>query len=378
VAGVEDPRALLADLVGIDSINPSLVPGGAGEAEIARFVGGWLEQRGLEVDLADAEPGRPNVVARARGRGGGRTLLLNAHMDTVGVEGMADPFAARTEGDRMYGRGAYDMKAGLAAIMVAAANAVGRGLAGDVVVAAVCDEEFASAGSRAVAETVTADGAIVTEPTGERIEVAVAHKGFTWHRIVVNGRAAHGSRPQDGIDAIARMGNVLVAIDGMAERLAREPGHPLLGPGSIHASIIEGGRELSTYPERCTLELERRTLPGETVEVVEAELSAMLDGIRDAGHELDAELHTTLVRDPFQVEADAGIVRAAVEALGTGTPVIGVPYWADSAIFSAAGIPTVIFGPGGEGAHAAVEWVDLAQLDRCVEALDRVVGSFCA
>jgi acetylornithine deacetylase len=375
---VEDARALLADLVSIDSVNPSLVPGGAGEAEIARFIGGWLAQRGLDVDIADAEPGRPNVVARARGGGGGRTLLLNAHMDTVGVEGMSDPLTARVEGDRMYGRGAYDMKAGLAAIMVAAANAGGHGLAGDVVVAAVCDEEFASAGARAVAETVSADGAIVTEPTGEQMVVAVAHKGFTWHEITVHGRAAHGSRPQDGVDAIARMGHVLAAVDGMAGRLAAETGHPLLGPGSIHASIIEGGRELSTYPERCTLSLERRTIPGETVEVVEAELSELLGGVRADGHQIETELRTTLVRDPFAVDPDAAVVRAALDALGPGTPVIGVPFWADSAIFSAAGIPTVIFGPGGEGAHAAVEWVDLAQLDRCVEALDHVIGAFCA
>jgi acetylornithine deacetylase len=375
---VEDARALLADLVSIDSVNPSLVPGGAGEAEIARFVGGWLTQRGLDVDIADAEPGRPNVVARARGGGGGRTLLLNAHVDTVGVEGMSDPLTARVEGDRMYGRGAYDMKAGLAAIMVAAANAARRGLAGDVVVAAVCDEEFASAGARAVAEMVSADGAIVTEPTGEQMVVAVAHKGFTWHEITVHGRAAHGSRPQDGVDAIARMGHVLAAVDGMAGRLAAETGHPLLGPGSIHASIIEGGRELSTYPERCTLSLERRTIPGETVEVVEAELSELLDGVRAEGPEIEAELRTTLVRDPFTVDPDAAIVRAALDALGPGTPVIGVPFWADSAVFSAAGIPTVIFGPGGEGAHAAVEWVDLAQLDRCVEALDHVIGAFCS
>jgi acetylornithine deacetylase len=369
---VEDARALLADLVAIDSINPSLVPGGAGETQIARFVGGWLEARGLEVDIVDAEPGRPSVIARARGTGDGRTLLLNAHMDTVGVEGMTDPFTPRVEGDRLYGRGAYDMKAGLAAIMVAAANAVERGVAGDVIVAAVCDEEFASAGAQSVVETVWADGAIVTEPTGEQMAVAVAHKGFTWHTIVVNGRAAHGSRPQDGIDAITRMGRVLVGIDGIAERLAAAPGHPLLGPGSIHASIIDGGRELSTYPERCRLQLERRTLPGETVEMVEAELSELLDAIEDA------ELTTTLVREPFEVDPDAAILRAAINALGPETPIIGVPYWADSAIFSAAGIPTVIFGPGGEGAHAAVEWVDLAQLDRCVEALDSVIASFCA
>jgi acetylornithine deacetylase len=271
------------------------------------------------------------------------------------------------------------MKAGLAAALVAAREAARLGLAGDVVVAAVCDEEFASAGARSVAEAVTADGAIVTEPTGEQIMVAVAHKGFTWHEITVQGRAAHGSRPQDGVDAIARMGHVLVAIDEMAGRLAAETGHPLLGPGSIHASIVEGGRELSTYPERCTLSLERRTIPGETVEVVEAELSEMLERIRAVGGgEIDAELRTTLVRDPFEVDPGAAIVRAAVDALGPGTPVIGVPYWADSAVFSAAGIPTVIFGPGGEGAHAAVEWVDLAQLDRCVEALDQVIGAFCA
>src|SRR6476469_4751827 len=256
---MDDARALLAELVAIDSVNPSLVPGGAGEAEIARFVGGWLEARGLEVEVSDAEPGRPNAVGRARGSGGGRTLLLNAHMDVVGVEGMSGPFRPRVEGDRLYGRGAYDMKAGLAAVMVAAAAAAERGLAGDVVVAAVCDEEFASAGAQAVAQTVTADAAIVTEPTGAEISVAVAHKGFTWHRIVVAG------------------------LDQMAAELAAGEGHPLLGPGSIHASIIEGGRELSSYPDSCRLQLERRTLPGETAESVEAELSAMLDAISEAG-----------------------------------------------------------------------------------------------
>jgi acetylornithine deacetylase/succinyl-diaminopimelate desuccinylase family protein len=372
-----EPRDLLADLVAIDSVNPRLVPGGAGEAEIARFVAGWLEQRGLEVELVDAEPGRPNVIARARGRGDGRTLLLNAHMDVVGVDGMTDPFRPRVEGDRLYGRGAYDMKAGLAAIMVAAARAAGEDLAGDVIVAAVCDEEFASAGAYAVAGSVTADAAIVTEPTGDEISIAIAHKGFTWHRIVVHGRAAHGSKPQEGVDAIAHMGHVLVAVDRLAARLGESPGHPLLGPGSVHASIIEGGRELSSYPDSCRLQLERRTQPGETVEMVEAELSAILDDITEAGVPLQAELHTTLVREPFQVDRDEPIVQAALEALGPETPVVGVPFWADSAVFSAAGIPTVIFGPGGAGAHAAVEWVDLTQLDRCVAALGDVIASFC-
>jgi acetylornithine deacetylase len=370
-------RELLAELVAIESINPDLVPGGSGEADIARFVAAWLEQAGLEVAMLEAAPGRPNVLARARGAGGGRTLLLNAHMDVVGVDGMAEPFAPRVEGDRMYGRGAFDMKAGLAAIMIAAARAVQRGLAGDVIVAAVCDEEFASIGAFSIAEMVAADAAVVAEPTGETMRVAIAHKGFTWHEIEVRGRAAHGSRPEDGVDAIAAMGHVLVALDELAGELARRPHHPLLGPGSLHASVISGGRELSTYPESCLLGLERRTLPGETVEVVEAELDAVLDAARGRHPGLDASCRTTLVRDPFAVAPNAAIVQCALDALGRDTPVIGVPFWADSAVFSAAGIPTVIFGPGGEGAHAAIEWVDLAQLDRCVEALDSVIVSFC-
>jgi acetylornithine deacetylase len=290
---------------------------------------------------------------------------------------MTEPFAPRVEGDRMYGRGAYDMKAGLSAIMVAAAGAVRRGLAGDVVVAAVCDEEFASIGAFAIAEMVAADAAVVTEPTGETIRVAIAHKGFTWHRIEVRGRAAHGSRPQDGVDAIAHMGHVLTGLDRLAGRLAASEGHPLLGPGSVHASIIDGGRELSSYPDSCRLQLERRTLPGESIESVEAELSALLDDVIASGVPLDAELRTTLVREPFQVDRDQPIVCAAIDALGAGVPVIGVPFWADSAVFSAAGIPTVIFGPGGSGAHADVEWVDLAQLDRCVAALGDVIQRFC-
>jgi acetylornithine deacetylase len=374
---MQDARELLADLVAIESINPDLVPGGSGEAGIARFVAEWLEQAGLEVEMPEAAPGRPNVLGRARGSGGGRTLLLNAHMDVVGVDGMADPFSPRVEGDRMYGRGAFDMKAGLSAIMVAAAGAVGRGLAGDVIVAAVCDEEFASIGAYSIAGAVEADAAIVTEPTGETIRVAIAHKGFTWHEIEVRGRAAHGSRPEDGLDAIAAMGYVLVALDDLAGELAGRTGHPLLGQGSLHASVISGGRELSTYPESCLLGLERRTVPGETVEVVEAELDAVLNSARSRHPALDASHRTTLIREPFEVAPDAAIVQCALDALGRDTPVIGVPFWSDSAVFSAAGIPTVIFGPGGEGAHAAVEWVDLAQLDRCVAALNDVVGRFC-
>ena len=267
-------RALVADLVAIDSVNPDLVPGGAGEMEIARFIAGWLERAGAEVRIDEVAPGRANVIGVARGRGGGRVLLLNGHTDTVGHEGYERPLEPRVEGDRLYGRGGFDMKGGVAAALWACAQAVPLGLAGDVVVAAVCDEEFASIGTQALARDVRADAAIVTEPTD--LEVCVAHKGFAWLEVEVAGRAAHGSQPQLGIDAIAKCGRVLTGIEELGRRLVAEPGHPVLGAGSVHASLIEGGQELSSYPERCLVQLERRTVPGESAELVEAQVRELV------------------------------------------------------------------------------------------------------
>ena len=262
---------LLRQLVEIDSVNPMLVPGGAGEAEIAGFVAHWLGRAGVEVSVQEAAPGRPNVVGVARGTGGGRSLLLNAHTDTVGVAGMSSPYEPSEEGGRLYGRGALDMKAGLAAAMVTVASL--RGLAGDVVLAAVIDEEAGGAGTRALLDSgFRADAAIVPEPTG--LDVAVAHKGFVGFEIETLGRAAHGSRPERGIDAIARMGPVLTELAILAEGLRLGPAHPLLGTSSVHASLIEGGQEFSSYPERCVVTGEWRTLPGESAAMSSASFAA--------------------------------------------------------------------------------------------------------
>ena len=239
---------LTSRLVAIDSVNPALVPGGAGEGEIARFVAGWARDAGLEADVLEATPGRPSVVVRAAGAGGGRTLLLCAHLDTVGVEGMADPHTPRLDGDRLHGRGAYDMKAGLASALLACRELAGAGLAGDVVVAAVADEEHASLGVQEVLGAVGADAAIVTEPT--ELELIVAHKGFVWIEIEVSGRAAHGSRHEEGVDAIVAAGPILTGLGELDAALAART-HPLLGRGSVHASLIEGGAEMSSYPARC-------------------------------------------------------------------------------------------------------------------------------
>ena len=361
---------LLRGLVAIDSINPDLIAGAAGEAELASFVAAWCERAGLEVEVEEAATGRPNVIATARGGGQGRTLLLNAHMDTVGVEAMEAPFEPRIDGSRLYGRGSYDMKGSLAAIMTVAAQAKERKLAGDVVVAAVSDEEVASIGTEAlVASGRRFDAAVVAEPT--ELAVAVAHKGFAGFEIETRGRAAHGSRPDLGVDAIAKMGPVLVELEALARRLLERETHSLLGSGSVHASLIEGGQEFSSYPERCVLTGERRTVPGETLADVEREVRDLLERT-----EPGASVQMGVARQPFEVEEDEEIVRLVREHVGSD--VVGVPFWTDAALIAGSGVPTVVFGPAGEGAHAAVEWVDLESVERCAEVLLGVATAFCS
>lgn len=374
-----DVTDLAAQLVSIESINPDIVAGGSGELAIARFVAKWCEREGLETTLSELAPGRANVVAVARGRGGGGSLMLNAHMDTVGVAGMTEPLAPRLEGGRLYGRGSYDMKGSLAASMLATAEAKRRGLRGDVILTAVADEEFASIGTEAIAAGMTANAAIVTEPT--ELKLVVAHGGFVALEVEVHGRAAHGSRPHLGIDAIAKMGRVLVGIEELDRRLRASPTHARLGSGSVHASLIEGGQEYSSYPARCVLQGERRTIPGETAELVERELREILVRAGEGDVDFSADLRLLFSRKPFEVAEDAEIVQAvrrhAGSVLNAESQLVGVSFWADSALLADAGIPTVLFGPIGEGAHAEVEWVDVASLERCVEIYVAVAAELC-
>jgi acetylornithine deacetylase len=365
---VRELAELTAALVAIDSVNPSLVAGAAGELELARFVAGWCERAGLDVELEEAAPGRPNVIATARGSGGGRSLMLNAHLDTVGVAGMSEPFSGRIADGRVYGRGACDMKASLAASLLAAVRAKALGLRGDVVVTAVTDEEVASVGTEAVVARRHADYAIVTEPTDEHL--AIAHRGFAGFEIETEGFAAHGSLSDIGIDAIARMGPVLVRLEELARRLCTGVGHPLLGTGSVHASLIEGGQEYSSYPASCLLTGERRTIPGETLEQVEDELQELLGDV-------PGEARLGISRPPFELAPDAPFVEVVARCAGE-PDVVGVPFWADSGLLGAAGIPTVLYGPRGEGLHGEVEWVDIASAERCLDVYVAVAAEVCA
>jgi acetylornithine deacetylase len=378
---IDEPlRDLLMELVAIDSVNPTLVPGAAGEAQIARHIAGWLRERGFDVRLQDTgAPERPNVIGVLRGTGGGRTLMLNGHVDTVGVAGMHQPHRPRVEDGRLYGRGAMDMKGGVAAMMHAAARAAQEPPCGDVIVTAVVDEEHSSVGTEAALRECRADAAIVTEPTA--MELTLWHRGFVWIDVEVIGVAAHGSRPNEGVDAIAKMGPILVGIDELGRDLAAGPAHPMLGTGSVHASLIDGGQELSSYPAACRLQLERRTIPGEDAASAVAEIEAIIAGAAASDPALDARATATFERKPLDEDKDADVVGALSEAVrevtGREPTFASSPAWMDAALIAGAGIPVVVIGPHGEGLHGEVEWVDLATVQQCSDAVLGAIRRFC-
>ena len=377
----DDLIRTLGDLVRINSINPTLVPGAPGEAEIAGFVARWLSDAGLEVRIDEPEAGRPSVEARLRGSGGGRSLMLNAHMDTVDVAGMAEPFSGDIREGKLFGRGAYDMKGSLAACM-AAAKAIARSrtpLRGDLVVAAVADEEYGSIGTAGLLRTLRTDAAIVTEPTSLRI--CRAHKGYLWIEVEVLGRAAHGSRVDLGVDANLRMGRFLVALEGLERELRTRSPHPLVGPPSLHAALLEGGSGLSTYAARSVVRIERRTIPGETEAGAVSEIEALLAALRREDPSLQISLRTFFSRDSFEIGPLAGIVQTLDAAARTVLPAppahMGDTPWMDSALTAGAGIETVVFGPHGTGAHAAEEWVDVESVVQTANVLAATAGTWC-
>ena len=375
--------AAAAAMIRIPSINPDLVVDGKGETELARAIAARLERTpGIDVELQDAQDGRLNVIAAA-GRGAGRTLMLNGHIDTVGIEGMVDPFLPRVDGSKLYGRGSYDMKAAMAcATLLLEAIAGDPGFPGRVIVTYVVDEEYASVGTEAIVRELDRwrpDAALVLENSD--LDICVAHKGFVWAEVVTQGVAAHGSRYWLGVDAIAMMGYVQVELDKLAQELIERPPHRYLGPPSLHMGLIRGGQEVSSYAAACYLQVERRTLPGETEAQVEDEIESLLAKLRRDDPDFSAMVTTGIVRNPFEVSEDAEIVQvlkaATTEVRGEEPAFIGKAGWADSALLSAAGIPTTYFGPGGFGAHGAEEWVDVDSLEAFAKILAATAHAYC-
>lgn len=382
--------ALTRRLVAVDATNPSLVPGGAGEAELAHLIADWLAARGFEVRLIGADPERPSVLARRRGNGGGRSLLLAGHLDTVGGAGVGARAAGQATAsgkdaadDRIIGRGAYDMAGGLAAAMIAASFAPAE-LPGDVVLAFAADEEFGSLGMEELLAAIDADAvasvgaparpdaAVVLEPTD--LEVTLAHRGFAWYRVEYEGRAAHGSQPELGIDAIDRALDGLIALRDFGARLAAAARHPQLGTGSVRVATIEGGTDAATVADGCVLVVERRTLPGEPDPTAEFE--------RVLAASQPARVMPLVARPAM--EADAGSPIAAAVLAGvervTGRPAVhrGDPWWTDAGLIAAAGIPVVLVGAAGGGAHADEEWVSIDSLAKLVDVLEGVIRAICS
>jgi acetylornithine deacetylase len=368
-------RETTQKLIRIPSINPTLTPEGEGESVIATFARAWMLEHGMRSWLEEPAPGRPNAIGEC-GNGNGPTLVLCAHLDTVSASGMTiPPFDGFVECNRVYGRGAFDMKGSAAAVLCAAASVAREGANGKLLVALVSDEEYASIGAQHFVEHHKADACILTEASEGKL--ILAHKGFVWVEIITSGKAAHGSRWDLGESAIGKMGRIVSAFENFDRDVLRKRRHPLVGPASQHCALIQGGTGLSTYAERCSLQIERRTLPGEKTEDVLAELR---DVIAKAGER--AELRCILERPPLTCDRDqaiAGFVReAARQVTGHLPKEAGVSYWMDAALFAAAGIPTVNYGPGGGGAHEAVEWVDIDSVVQCAAVLAKTAKMFFA
>ena len=376
-----DARALARALVRVDSRNPGLTPGGAGEAACVALLRDTLDGWGFRTEVHESLPGRPNLLARIGQSTGPRRLMFSGHLDVVGIEGMVHAaFDGEERDGRLYARGACDMKGGVAAMCAAAWRAARAGLAGEIVVALTADEEYESAGTRVMLERgERADAAIVGEPT--QLEIMPAHRGFVWIEVEVSGRAAHGSRWDVGVDAIRHAGLLLAEVDRIdAEELPRRE-HPLLGRPSVHASTIAGGIGMSTYPDRCVVRFERRTLPGEGSADAVAEMERACAAVRARRPGFSASVRLLMAQGPSDVAVDAPIVRELERALlacGEPVRVAGMSAWTDAALLNAAGIPAVCFGPGDISlAHAAEEYIPLDEIDRAASVLEVLARRWC-
>lgn len=363
----DDPVSLCQALVGIDSAVPgSGAARGPGEVEIAQYIASWLEHRGIETHWIEPTKGRPSVVGIVRGTGGGKSIMLNGHIDTVTTESYeGDPLSGTIIDGKLYGRGAADMKCGVAAILVALAKAKQNPLKGDVIFTGVADEEDVSIGTEQVLEAGwRADAAMVCEPTNE--DLVVGHKGFVWLDVDIHGRAAHGSRFDLGIDAIRNAGYFLVELDKFAERLENGPKHPLMGSPSLHASMVKGGEEPASYPAKCTVTIERRTVSGETDDQVYSEIDGLLQEAAQQVPGFQYKLRATFSRRPFEITQNHPLVSLVAGQLkgvkGKEPTLRAEAFWTDCALIDGVGMPVVLYGPHGEGLHAKEEWVDVESI----------------
>ncbi len=373
--------ATLRDLIRIDSRNPGLEAGAPGEWEIAQHVNSLLRELGWEAVLHELGNRRANVVARRAGTGGGPSLMINVHLDTVGVEGMKDPFSAKRSNGRIWGRGAQDTKGGAAAALglAKALTEAKRDLHGDLVLAFVADEEHKSIGTERLIQEVVTDAAIVLEPSD--LDICVAHRGFGVFRLRTRGRTAHGGSSDLGIDANLHMGHFLVELDQLRDKWQRDHRHPTLGSATLHVPLLSGGRQLFMYADECNVDLECRTVPNQSSQEVMAELHAILRSLGQRIEDFQGSIDLLQWRSPFQVDPEALLVRTVLAATekvrGTPAPLTTHSWWEDSALLAEVGIETLVLGPTGRGLHTAEEWVDAESVVSLAEILYHSALAYC-
>lgn len=388
---VEDAVGLTQMLTQIDSSNPTLsVSGGAGESEIADYLSAWFAHRDIEYHRIEPVAGRPSVVGVLRGSGGGKSLMFNGHVDTVsnasyeqGVDPLSGAMGIKNGEQAIFGRGCLDMKGGLAAALAAVAAIKARGPdqmpRGDIIVAAVSDEEDASQGTQdLIAAGWRADAAVVPEPTME--EIITAHKGFVWIEVDILGIAAHGSNPAAGQDSIIHAGWFLQALE---EHQLHLPEDDLLGKASLHCGLIRGGEEPSSYPGKCTITVEFRTIPVQSEASILEDVRGLLRNISEEKPQFQYnEPRITMSRPTTKLSRDHPLVQMAATC---ATPIFGrtpslgiVPFWCDAALLAEVGIPSIVFGPAGEGLHSKEEWVKVKSLEQIEEVFIKLAQEFCS
>jgi acetylornithine deacetylase/succinyl-diaminopimelate desuccinylase-like protein len=374
---------LLADLVRIESITPWLIPGGSGEGAVAAYIASWLDDLPVEVTFDEIEPGRINTMVRLRGTGGGPTFCVNAHADTVGCANWADRALDPTiEGDRMIGLGSADDKSGCAAALLALRELVrsGTSLRGDLLLALVADEEGVSIGSEELVKRHTMDAAVVIEPTGLPLLV-VEHQGFGWIDVIVHGRAAHGSAPDEGIDSIVHMAEVVRRLDRLDREVFRANPDPMNGLTVFHTGTIQGGTDYATYPSRTVLGIEIGTQPGEHLSNRVDEIRTIFRECAEAFPDFRGDVDVKLDREPFRADGhealQAALDAAAVSVIGRPFDPVGLNAWTDAALLQDAGIPTLQLGSAGGNFHAPDEWASLPELVQLTDILTATIRDFC-
>jgi acetylornithine deacetylase/succinyl-diaminopimelate desuccinylase-like protein len=374
---------LLADLVRIESVTPWLIPTGSGERAVADAMAAWVGDLPVEAEIDEIEPGRVNLIIRLRGAGGGPTLGINAHADTVGYANWADrALTPVVEGDRMIGLGVADDKSGCAAALLALRSLVESGalLRGDLLIACVADEEGVSIGSEDLVKRHSMDACIVIEPDALPNAI-VEHQGFGWIDVVVHGRAAHGSAPEEGIDAIVHMAEVVSRLHRLDREVYAKTAESRNGRTVFHTGTLQAGTDYATYPSRAVLGIEIGTQPGEHLSDRVAEIEEIFREVREVHPDFRGEVEVKLDREPFVADGHeellAALDAAAVDVIGRPFEERGLNAWADAALMQAAGIPTVMIGSAGGNFHAPDEWASISELAQLANIVEGAVRRYC-